>query len=201
MPSDQAAVPAVPTAFPREVMQRIDPSPEVQQQVASAIEACTKWRPQVVQVAKADAMPAQSTTAQVCDVLDRWPLLYGGQVLKAASVGVGLAIAAALACTAIGASFLWAVRQAVRIMRLGPPTGLLIGRAVGGALCGVGLATAFLLLTLPVFAAVTAAETVDKAFLFWTRTAPWAAAVFAVLFVLAAVPDAWRYRASPAATR
>jgi len=199
MPPDQIAVLAVPPPYP--VMQRIDPSLEVQQQVASAIEACTKWRPQVVQVAKADAMPAQSTTAQVCDVLDRWPLLYDGQELRVVSLGVGLAIAAALACTAIGASFLWVVRHAVRIMRLGPPTGLLIGRVVEGALCGVGLATAFVLLNLHAFVAAIPGEMAGKAFLSWRGTVPWTAAVFAVLFVLPAVPDAWRCRTSRAATR
>jgi len=63
-------------------MQRIDPSPDVQQQGASAIEACTKWQPRSVLAAKSDIPPAQFTTeAQVCDVLDHWPLLHNGQEL------------------------------------------------------------------------------------------------------------------------
>jgi len=66
MPSDQAAVPAVPTAFPREVMQRIDPSPEVQQQVASIIEARTKWQPQTDQVAKGDVPRHNSPPRRRC---------------------------------------------------------------------------------------------------------------------------------------
>ncbi len=52
-------------------------------------------------------------------------------------------------------------------MRLGPPTGLLIGRVVEGALCGVGLATAFVLLNLHGFVAATPGEMAGKAFLSW----------------------------------
>jgi len=91
MPPDQTAVPAGPPPYPYPVMQRIDPSPDVQQKVASAIEACTGWQPRSVLAAKGDVLPAQFTTeAQVCDVLDHWPLLYTEQELQAVSLGVGL---------------------------------------------------------------------------------------------------------------
>lgn len=74
--------------------------------MVSAIEACTGWQPQVVQLAKGNASPAQfSTEAQVCDVLDRWPLLYNGEELQAVSAGVGLALAAAAACMIAWAMF------------------------------------------------------------------------------------------------
>jgi len=43
MPPDQITVSPPLSPFPR--LQRINPSPDVQQQVASAIEACTKWQP------------------------------------------------------------------------------------------------------------------------------------------------------------
>ena len=198
MPPDQAAVSAVPPPHPYPVMRRIDPSPEVQQQVASAIEVCTKWQSRLVQVAQADAMPAQdATTVQVCEVLDHWPLLYNGEGLQLISGGVGLATATAAACMTA-----WAVcRGALGILPLAPLASRLIARAAGGALCGVGLATLSLLLGLHEFAAVTLEETAGKAFLSWQGTAPWAAAVFAVLFVLPAVPSVWRRRTSRAATR
>ena len=54
----------------------------------------------MAQIAQADAMPAQtSTTVQVCEVLDDWSLLHNGQELQVALLGVGLAIAIAVACT------------------------------------------------------------------------------------------------------
>jgi len=43
MPPDQITASAPSLSFPR--LQRINPSPDVQQQVASTIEACTKWQP------------------------------------------------------------------------------------------------------------------------------------------------------------
>lgn len=138
-----------------------------------------------------------STEAQVCDVLDRWPLLYNGQELLVASAGVGLAIATAVACMVAWAVF----RGALGILPLAPLMRRLIARAAGGALCGVGLATFSLLLSLHRFAAATFEETVGEAFLSWQGTAPWAAAVIAVLFVLPAVPEAWRRRTSQTATR
>lgn len=202
MPPDQIAVPAVPPppSIPSQypVMRRIDPSPEVQQQVASAIEACAKWQPRLVQAAEADAMPAQdATTAEVCGVLDRWPLLHNGEQLQAVSVGVGLTIATAAACMTA-----WAVcRGALGILPLAPLTRRFVARAAGGALCGVGVATFSLLLGLSGFAAATLDEAADKAFLFWKDTAPWAAAVFAVLFMLSEIPSVWRRRTSPPATR
>ena len=200
MPPDQTTVPAIPSRppYPFPVMRRIDPSPEVQQQVASVIEACTKWQPQMVQVTQADAMPAQaSTTAQVCEVLDRWPLRYNEEQLQVVSVGVGLAIATAVACMAA-----WAVlRGALGILPLAPLTSRFVARAAGGALCGVGLATLSLLLSLDGFAAVTPEEMADKAFLSWKGTTLWAAMVLAVLFVLSEVPSVWRHWTSRAATR
>ena len=198
MPPDQITVPALPPPYPYPVMRRIDPSPEVQQHVASAIEACTKWQPRMVQVTQADAMPAQdATTAQVCEVLDRWPLRYNGQELQAVSVGVGLALAAAAACM-----IAWAVfRGLLGIVPLAPLASRLVARAAGGALCGVGLATFSLLLGLPGFAAPTLDEAAGKALLSWKGTALWAAAVLAVLFVLPAVSSVWRRRTARAATR
>ena len=196
MPPDQIAVPAVPPPYP--VMQRIDPSPDVQQKVASAIEACTGWQPRSVLVAKGDVPPAQSSTeAEVCGLLDRWPLLYNGQELQAVSLGVGLAIATAVACMVAWAVF----RGALGIAPFAPLMRRLIARAAGGALCGVGLATFSLLLSLHRFAAATLGEMAGEAFLSWQDTALWAAAVFAVLFVLPAVPGAWRRRTSQTATR
>lgn len=59
---DQITVPAGPPPYPYPVMQRTDPSPDVQQQVASAIEACTKWQPRSVLASKDDASPAQLST-------------------------------------------------------------------------------------------------------------------------------------------
>ena len=200
MPPDQITMPAVPPSISSQypVMQRIDPSPEVQQQVASAIEACTKWQPRMVQVAQADAMPAQaSTTAQVCEVLDRWPLRYNGEQLQAVSVGVGLAIATAVACMATWAVF----RGALGVLPLAPLARRFIARAVGGAVCGVGLATLSLLLGLPGFAAATLDEAAGKALLSCKGTVPWAAAVLAVLFMLSEIPSVWRRRTSRVATR
>lgn len=202
MPPDQIAVsavpppPSIPSHYP--VMRRIDPSPEVQQQVASAIEARAKWLPRLVQAAQADAMPARdATTAEVCEVLDRWPLLHNGGQLQAVSVGVGLAIATAAACMTA-----WAVcRGALGILPLAPLTRRFVARAAGGALCGVGVATFSLLLGLSGFAAATLDEAADKAFLSWKGTAPWAAAVFAVLFMLSEIPSVWHRRTSPPATR
>jgi len=198
MPPDQITVPAVLPPYPDLVMRRINPSPDVRQQVTSAIEACTKWQRQSVQAAKGDVPPAQFTTeAQVCDVLDRWPLLYNGQELQAVSLGVGLAIATAVACM-----IPWAVfRGALGIVPLAPLASRFVARAVGGALCGVGLATFSLLLSLQEFVTLTPGQTADKAFLSWAGTASWAAAVFAVLFMLSEVPSAWRRWASPTATR
>ena len=198
MPPDRITPPVVPLPYPYPVVQRINPSPEVQQQVASAIEACTRWQPQTVLVGKGDAPPAQaSTEAQVCGLLDRWPLLYNGQELETVSLGVALAFAVAVACV-----IAWTVfRGVLGVLFLAPPASRLIARAAGGALCGVGLATLFLLLTLPRFAAVTLEGIMGKAFLSWQGTAPWAAAVCAVLFVLPAVPSVWRRRTSRAATR
>ncbi len=121
----------------------------------------------------------------MCDVLDRWPLLYNRQELQAVSLGVGLAIATPVACM-----IAWAVfRGALGIVPVAPPTRRLIARAAGGTLCGVGLATFFLLLSLHGFAAATLEETAGKAFLSWQNAVPWAAAMFAVLFVLSAVPS------------
>lgn len=198
MPPDQITVPALPPPYPYPVMRRIDPSPEVQQQVASAIEACTKWQPRMVQVAQADAMPAQdATTAQVCETLDRWPLRYNGETLELISVGVGLAIATAVACMTAWAVF----RGALGLLPLPPLTRRFVARAAGGALCGVGVATFCLLLSLHGFVAATLEEMADKAFLSWKGTAPWAAAVLAVLFMLSEIPSIWRRRTSRAATR
>ena len=198
MPPDQITVPAFPPPYPYPVMRRIDPSPEMQQQVASVIEACSKWQPRMVQVAQADAMPAQaSTTAQVCEVLDRWPLRYNGEQLQTVSVGVGFAILTAAACM-----FAWAVfRGALGILPLAPLTRRFVARAAGGALCGVGATIFYTLLSLPGFTAPTLDEAADKAFLSWKGTAPWAAAVFAVLFMLSEIPSVWRRRTSRAATR
>ena len=94
----------------------------------------------------------------MCDLLDRWPLLYNGQELEVASLGVSLAFATAVACMVTWTVF----RGALGIMPLAPLTSRLIVRAAGGALCGVGLATLFLLLTLHRFAAVTLDETVGN---------------------------------------
>lgn len=198
MPPDQITVPALPPPYPYPVMRRIDPSPEMQQQVASALEACAKWQPRMVQVAQADAMPAQaSTTAQVCEVLDHWPLHYNGEQLQTISVGVGLAIITAAACM-----FAWAAfRGALGILPLAPLTRRFVARAAGGALCGVGVATFYLLLSLPGFTAPTLDEAADKVFLSWKGTAPWAAAVLAVLFMLSELPSVWRRRTSRVATR
>ncbi len=198
MPPDQITVPALPPPYPYPVMQRIDPSPEMQQQVASVIEACSRWQPRMVQVAQADAMPAQaSTTAQVCEVLDRWPLRYNGEQLQTISVGVGFAILTAAACM-----FAWAVfRGALGILPFAPLTRRFVARAAGGALCGVGVTIFYLLLSLPGFTAPTLEEAADKAFLSWKGTAPWAAAVLAVLFMLSEIPSVWRRRTSRAATR
>jgi len=195
MPPDQITASAPPLPFPR--LQRINPSPDVQQQVASAIEACTKWQPQFVQVGKDDAPPAEFTTeAQVCEVLDHWPLIHNGEELHVISLGVVLALATAGAC-ALG----WVVFYGTRgIVPLAPPTFRLMVRAVGGALCAVGLATLFFLLSLDKFAAAaTLEEIAGKAFLFWLGAVLWAFATFAVLFVLFAVPDFLRRRKSPAA--
>ena len=198
MPPEQVTVsPSLPPVpFPR--LQRIDPSPEVQQQVASAIAACTKWQPQLVQVGKDGAPPAEpSTEAHVCEVLDRWPLLYNGEGLRILSSGVGIAIAAALVCMVA-----WVVlRGLLNLLPLAPLTDRFVSRAVGGALCGVGLATFYLLLSLHDFTAVTLREIGDKAFLSWTGAASWSAAVFSLLFVLSVVPSAWRRRTSLTATR
>ena len=196
MPPEQITVSPPPPSFPR--LQRIDPSPDLQQQVASAIEACSKWQPQIVQVGKDGAPLAEpSTEAQVCGVLDRWPLLYNGQGLQAASLGVGVAIALALICMTA-----WAVlRGLLNLLPLAPLTDRFASRAVGGALCGVGLATFYLLLSLQDFTAVTPEEFLSNAFLSWTGAAPRAAAVLSLLFVLSAVPNAWRRRTSPTATR
>ncbi len=49
------------------------------------------------------------------------------------------------------------------------------------------------------FQAATLEQVADKVFLSWASTAPWAAAAFAVLFVLSAIPSAWLRRAAPAA--
>lgn len=186
MPPDRTTMPAIPPPSPYPAMQRVDPSPDVQQRVASAIEACTRWQAQAVQAAKGDASPAKlSTEAQVCDVLDRWPLLYNGQELQAVSVSVGLTLATAAACMVAWAVF----RGVLGIVPLAPLASRLVARAAGCALCGVGLATLSLLLGLPGFAAPTLEETVGKAFLFWKGTALWAAAVLAVLFVLSEVPS------------
>lgn len=88
-------------------------------------------------------------------------------------MGVGLAIATAVACT-----IAWAVfRGALGIVPLAPLASRLIARAAGGALCGVGLATIFLLLSLHGFAASTVEETAGKAFLYWKSMALWAATV------------------------
>lgn len=54
----QTTIPPLPPLYPYPVMRRIDPSPEVQLQVASAIKACTRWQPRMVQAAQVDAMPA-----------------------------------------------------------------------------------------------------------------------------------------------
>lgn len=184
MPPNQITVPVPPVPFPR--LQQIDPSPDLQQQVTSAIEACTKWQPQIVQVGKDGAPPAEpSTEAQVCEVLDRWPLSYNGQELQAVSLGVGFAIAVAVVGT-----IAWTVlRGLLYLVPLAPLTDRFVSRAVGGALCGVGLATLSILLSLHEFDAVTLEEAGDKAALSWTSTAPWAAAVFSLLFVLSAVPS------------
>jgi len=194
MPPDQITIAPPILPFPR--LQRINPSPDVQQQVASAIEACTKWQPQVVQVGKDNAPPTELTTeAQVCGLLDRWPLLYNGQGLQAASVGVGITIAAALVCMVA-----WVVlRGLLNLLPLAPLTDRCVSRAINGALCGVGLATFYLLLSLHDFTAVTPEETLGKAFLSWSSAAPWTAAVFSLLFVLSAVPDYWRRWTSRAA--
>ena len=96
----------------------------------------------------------------------------------------------------------WAVfRGALGILPLAPLTSRFVARAVGGALCGVGLATLSLLLGLNEFAAATLEESADKAFLSWKGTAPWAATVLAVLFILSEIPSVWRRRTSRAATR
>ena len=196
MPPDPVTVSAPPVPFPR--LQRIDPSPDLQQQVASAIEACTKWQPQVVQIGKNGVPPAESTIeAQVCAVLDRWPFLYNGQQLQIASLGVGITLAAAVVCTAA-----WVVlRGLLNLLPLAPLTNRFVSRAVGGALCGLGLATLSTLITLSRFAAVALQEIDDKALLSWSSAAPWSAAVFSLLFVLSAVPSAWPRRMSPPATR
>ena len=191
-------MPAIPPPSPYPAMQRVDPSPDVQQRVASAIKACTEWQPQAVQAAKGDASPAQlSTEAQVCDVLDRWPLLYSKQQLEMASLGVCLAVLTAMACV-----FAWAVlRGVLRTLPLAPPASRLVTLAVGGALCGIGLVTLFVLVSLSRFATATLEEAVGKAFLSWQGTAPWVAAVLAVLFVLSEVPSLWRRRTARASTR
>ena len=198
MPPDRTTMPAIPPPSPYPVMQRVDPSPDVQQRVASAINACTEWQPQAVQHAKGDASLAQlSTEAQVCGLLDHWPLLHNGEELQAVSVGVGLALAAAAACMVAWTVF----RGALGIVPLAPLARRLVARAAGGALCGVGLATFSLLLGLPGFAAPTLEEAAGNALLFWKGMALWAAAVLAVLFVLPAVSSVWRRRTARAATR
>ena len=196
MPPDPVTVSAPPVPFRR--LQRINPPPDLQQQVASAIEACTKWQPQIVQVGKDDAPPAEFTNeAQVCEVLDRWPLLYNGQELQAVSLGVILAIAVVVVCTVA-----WVVlRGLLNLLPLTPLARRFVSRAVGGALCGVGLATLSTLINLSRFAAVALQEIDDKALLSWSSAAPWSAAVFSLLFVLSAVPSAWPRRMSPTATR
>lgn len=130
-------------------------------------------------------------------MLDRWPLLYNGEQLQTISVGVGLAIATTVACMAAWVGF----RGALGILPLAPFASWLVARAVGGALCGVGLATFLLLLGLRGFAAATLEETADKAFLSWKSTTPWAAVVIAILFVLSEIPSVWRRWTSRAATR
>lgn len=194
MPPDQITVAPPILPFPR--LQRINPSPDVQQQMASAIEACTKWQPQVVQVGKDGAPPPELTTeAQVCEVLDRWPLLYNGQGLQIASLGVGLAIAAALVCKVA-----WVVlRGLLNLLPLAPLTDRCVSRAVGGALCGVGLVTFYLLLSLHHFTTATSEKFLSKVFLSWSSAAPRAAAVLSLLSVLSTVPDFWRRRTLRAA--
>jgi len=131
----------------------------------------------------------------VCGVLDHWPLLYNGQGLQAASVGVGITIAAALICMVA-----WVVlRGLLNLLPLAPLTDRCVSRAVGGALCGVGLATFYLLLSLHDFTAVTSEEFLSKVFLSWSSAAPWAAAVFSLLSLLSTVPDFWRRRTLRAA--
>ena len=140
---------------------------------------------------------APCTTAQVCETLDRWPFHYNGGQLQAVSVGVGLAIATAMACMTAWAMF----RGTLGILPLAPLASRFIAPAVGGALCGVGFATFSLLLSLHGLAADTLEEMAGKAFLSWKGTAPWAAAVLAVLFMLSAIPSVWRRWTSRAATR
>ena len=198
MPPDQTTVPALSPGSPYPVMQRINPSPDVQQQVASAIQACTKWQPQAVLIGTADAPPAPlSTEAQVCNMLDRWPLLHDEQELQAASVGVGLAIATAVACVAVWGVF----RCVLATLPLSLFTSQVVDRLARGGLCGVGFTTLALLLSLDKFAAIPPDEIADKVFRLWQGTASWTAAVFAVLFVLPMVPGVWQRWRSRAAIR
>jgi len=131
----------------------------------------------------------------VCGVLDRWPLIHNGQELQVTSVGVGLAIIAALVCMVA-----WVVlRGLLNLLPLAPLTDRCVSRAVGGALCGVGLATLYLLLNLHDFTAVTSEEFSNQVVLSWSSAAPRAAAVFSLLSVLSTVPDFWRRRTLRAA--
>ena len=126
-----------------------------------------------------------------------WPLLYNRQELQAVSLGVILAIAVAVVCTVA-----WVVlRGLLNLLPLAPLAHRFVSRAVGGALCGLGFATLSTLINLSRFTAVALQEIDDKALLSWSSAAPWSAAVFSLLFVLSAVPSAWRRRTSPTATR
>lgn len=190
MPLEQtpngAAPPSLP--LPPQIMQRINPSPELQQQVAAAIQACTTWQPVVVETVKGSPLPPQaSTEAQVCDVLNRWPVMHEGRLLLALSMGVGLAIAAVGGWMAARA----VLRRAFAMIPSPPVAKFLIARAIEGALCGAGVVTFWILLTLPWFVAATIEQRIEKALVSWSSTTPWAAGVFAMLFALSAVPGGW----------
>ncbi len=190
MPLEQTTDGAVPRSLPPppQIMHRINPSPELQQQVADAIQACTKWQPEVVGTANVSPLSLQlSTEAQVCDVLDRWPAMHAAETALDFSIGVGLAIAAAAVWLAVRA----VLREVLDTMPCSPIAKHFIARAAGGALCGIGVATFWVLLTMPRFVAVTFEQTADQALLSWSSTAPWAAAAFATMFVLSGIPSIW----------
>lgn len=173
---------------------RLNPSPDVQRKIAAAIEACTNWKPQSVGTAK-DA-PAQIATieAQVCDLLDRWPAMHDQQQYLLLSQGATLGIGVAVLCAAVWTAF----RRALGDKPLASVVTRFTARAIGGALCGVGVATLVLLFTLHDFQAATLEQVADQVFLSWARAMPWTAAGFALLFVLSATPSAWVRRSPPA---
>ncbi len=108
MPHDWASATEVPPAasIPLEAMRRINPSSDVQQQVAATIEACTQWLPERVDVAIGPPVPPTAATeVRVCDLHDRWPVMQDQQQDLLVFGGAMLGIGAAVLCAAVWIAF------------------------------------------------------------------------------------------------